>query len=71
MILKRYSWASFIIESDGYNASSYSGGLNDYIPEGGEIIDRTSKNGGIRIKIEDLSIPMNTATIKIEPVSKG
>lgn len=60
--------ASFLIEPDGYNASIYSGGLND---SSGGITDRTSKNGGIGIKIEELSIPMNTATITIEPVSKG
>lgn len=63
--------ATFLVEPDGYNASIYSGGLNDYIPEGGGISDRSSKKGGIRIKIEKLSIPMNTATITIEPVSKG
>ena len=65
--LSGMSRAVFIIQSDGYGAASYSGGVDDYVPEGGGgIVDSEAPNGSMRIKIKSISQSMNTATFIVE-----
>ena len=59
--------ASFIVQPDGFEAGSYIGKVDGYIPEGGGgIKDEEAPNGGIRIKINSISQSMNTVTFTVE-----
>lgn len=61
------SRATFVIHSNGFDPGSYSGGIGDYVPEGGGgISDTKAKNGSMRIKIKSISQSMNTATFIVE-----
>jgi len=59
--------ASFIIQSNGLKAASYSGGPGDYLPDGGGgITDNESPTGRMRVKINSISQSMNTVTFTVE-----
>lgn len=67
------SRASFVIEPQGFNASSYSAGMGEYVPEGGGgFSDSKAPNKTIKIKVTDMSQSMNTVTLTVEdPGPKG
>ncbi len=61
------SRATFILQSEGYRAASYSGGVGDYVPQdGGGISDKEARNGSMRLKIKSISQQMNTVTFTVE-----